>query len=482
MYMGEYPAVYCAAIDVPSVELYWDVPGDALYQQFVYAFMQGVTRERGASVWIQPAAHGISGVSSPIEIQLRGLEGLPWGVIPEFVESTGREEYLRLHADNLKQRDPWLVKSEALSYIGIVASEQTRTLYAQGALPVYFSHTLGAFRALFEKHWPIRILTEYDLEDANLRGVRVLVLPNVACLSNRAVEVVRRFVRQGGGLVATYETSLYDANFQRRPDFALADLFHAKYVASHPVQQRTDGLTLTLDSAHPIVADPIILARQNTSWRNPDGPPPDTGPLALVASATEVQALNGGEILARYHLPNRPDRYPALIASSYGKGRVVYFPASVDKGMFFYPDAYMRQMLANACRWVAQEVPPPAEVEGPLILAATFRRQPEQKRVVVHLLNHGSSWGMHSIYQKLAPLPEELQKQYGFPDQSELRGTWPIREEVIPIHDIRVICRVPGIRKATLQPGNRELPLQKIAGGVMVTVPKVEMHALVVFE
>ena len=45
---------------------------------------------------------------------------------------------------------------------------------------------------------------------------------------------------------------------------------------------------------------------------------------------------------------------------------------------------------------------------------------------------------MHSIYQKLAPLPEELNKQWGFPNQSELRGTWPVREEVIPLSNIRV--------------------------------------------
>ena len=44
----------------------------------------------------------------------------------------------------------------------------------------------------------------------NLQGVRVLVLPNVACLSDRAAEVVRRFVHSGGGLIATFETSLYD--------------------------------------------------------------------------------------------------------------------------------------------------------------------------------------------------------------------------------------------------------------------------------
>src|SRR5262249_26371168 len=151
-----------------------------------------------------------------------------------------------------------------------------------------------------------------------------------------------------GGLVATFETSLYDGHYQRRPDFALADLFRASYIATHPVASRTENLQLTLRTKHPIVADPPILGKQNTSWRNPDGPPPDAGTLALIASATEVNPKAEGEILATYDLPGKePTKFPAIIASRFGKGRVVYFPASVDKGMFFYPDTYMRQMLAN---------------------------------------------------------------------------------------------------------------------------------------
>ena len=140
MYMGEYPTHYAGSVDISSVELYWDVPGDPLYQQFVCAFMQAVTRERGASVWIQPSAHGISGISSPVEIQLRGLEGAPWGVYPEFIESTGREEYFKLHVANVKARERWWRHSEAISYIGIVASEQTRTLYARSTADLLLAY------------------------------------------------------------------------------------------------------------------------------------------------------------------------------------------------------------------------------------------------------------------------------------------------------------------------------------------------------
>ena len=485
MYMGEYPTAYGAAVDVSSVELYWDVPGDALYQQFCCAFVQGVMRGGSASVWIQPSAHGISGVAAPVDIQLRGLEGSPWGVYPEFVESTGREEYLKLHIENVRQRDTWWTNSEPVPYIGIVASEQTRTLYAQGALPLYFSHTLGAFRAAFEKHWPVRILTEYDLEDNDLRGVRVLVLPNVACLSDRAAEVIRRYVQSGGGLVATYETSLYDEQFQKRSDFALADVMGASYRKSHVVTQRVENLYVTLAGPHPIVDDPLIIAKQSTSWTNPQGTPNAPGKLALIASAAEVQVQGSAQSIATYHtnIPASTDQHPAIVVSQFGQGRVVYLPAGFDKAMFFYPDSYIRQVLTNSCRWAAGDTAPPVEVEGPLLLATTFRRQPKEKRTIVHLLNDHSSYGRHSIYQKLAALPAELEMKWGFPNQSELRGTWPVREEVIPLRDIRVICRDAGVTRASLQPGGIDLPLERIdGGGVRVTVNRVDMHSMVVFE
>jgi hypothetical protein len=484
-YMGEYPLRYSGAIDVSSVELYWDVPGDALYHPFVYAFMQAITRNRGATCWIQPSEHGISGVSSPVEIQLRGLEGAPWGVYPEFVESTGREEYLKLHVENVKAREKWWIGSEPLPYVGVLVSEQTRTLYGKAALPLYLSHALGAFRSLMEVHWPVRLLTEMDLEDAELHGVRVVVLPDAACLSDRSVEVIRRFVHAGGGLVASNECSLFDADFQRRQDFALKDLFKARYVGSVPVTLRTEALQVTLEKGSPIVDDPLILARTSTAWRNPAGQPPERGPLAMIASACEVEAKEGGKVEATFTTadPKRAGKqYPGLLTSTHGKGRVVYFAAGADKAMFFYPDAAFRRMLTNACRWVAGDAAPPVEVQGPLILTTTVRRQTNAGRTIVHLLNPNSSWGQHSIYQKLAPLPEELQKEYGYPNRSELRGTWPIREEVIPLHDIRVVCRVPGVKKATLQPENVDLPLKSLPDGVVVSVPKVEMHSMVVFE
>jgi len=68
------------------------------------------------------------------------------------------------------------------------------------------------------------------------------------------------------------------------------------------------------------------------------------------------------------------------------------------------------------------------------------------------------------------------------PEPSELRATWTVREEVIPLHDIKVRCRLPGVARASQQPEGVRLPLSRKGHVVEVTVPKVMLHSMVVFE
>ena len=48
------------------------------------------------------------------------------------------------------------------------------------------------------------------LDAGHLARFKTLILPNIAALSDEQCRQLRAFVERGGGLVATYETSLYD--------------------------------------------------------------------------------------------------------------------------------------------------------------------------------------------------------------------------------------------------------------------------------
>ena len=67
------------------------------------------------------------------------------------------------------------------------------------------------------------------LDPEHIDRFKTLILPNIAALSTRQCDQIRAFVEQGGSIVATYETSLYDEWGVRRNDFGLASLFGASF-------------------------------------------------------------------------------------------------------------------------------------------------------------------------------------------------------------------------------------------------------------
>ena len=91
------------------------------------------------------------------------------------------------------------------------------------------SHRGGMTRALVESHIPFDVISEHNASPDVLNQYRVVILANTTCLSDRLVKTLRAYVASGGGLMATYESSLYDERGKARSDFALADLFGALY-------------------------------------------------------------------------------------------------------------------------------------------------------------------------------------------------------------------------------------------------------------
>ena len=85
--------------------------------------------------------------------------------------------------------------------------------------------TQGMYEALLRGRFAFDYVHEDRLEPERLKKYRALLLPNIAMLSDRQCEQLRAYVRGGGSLVASFETSLYDENLNPRSDFGLANLF-----------------------------------------------------------------------------------------------------------------------------------------------------------------------------------------------------------------------------------------------------------------
>ena len=93
------------------------------------------------------------------------------------------------------------------------------------------------------------------LDAEHLAPFKTLVLPNVEALSDAQCAQLAAFVRGGGGLVATRETSLRDESGVPRKDFGLAELFGVSFSGRRPGPVRNSYLRLEHAAApgHPLL-------------------------------------------------------------------------------------------------------------------------------------------------------------------------------------------------------------------------------------
>jgi hypothetical protein len=91
-------------------------------------------------------------------------------------------------------------------------------------LPV--KELLGTSIVLGRANIPYRIITE---ETADFTGLKAIIINNAAYMSETEVGNIRKFVADGGMLIATGMTSYYNKQGQTSGDFALSDVFGVSY-------------------------------------------------------------------------------------------------------------------------------------------------------------------------------------------------------------------------------------------------------------
>ena len=189
---------------------------------------------------------------------------LPWG----YVRHAANRRFVEYPFGVIKQHEAVLAGLQNCPYAAVVYGYQDPAGHAETGTwwkTDVRTSSLGAFAALLYGHVQVASVPESLLDDTEgLRPYKVLYLADVTHLTEKRMENVRRFVRDGGGLVASYAASLYDAppNAQagrllryaggfvrssgpsafgtvaaRRRSFALEDLFRVRPVQpAHEVQ------------------------------------------------------------------------------------------------------------------------------------------------------------------------------------------------------------------------------------------------------
>jgi len=245
----------------------------------------------------------------------------------------------------------------------------------------------GALELAIRNHIPYEFLLDDHLSPASLRGYGVVVLPDVVTLTEEQCEALREYVSGGGGIFATYETSLYDAMGERLPDFALADLLGTHYAgeAGEMFLGYSAGYA-KFTGRHPL----------SPGQARNDLFPMGGKYLAVESSDTVAMLLKRCRYYCDYPQPVTAN--PAVIAREYGRGRVVYVPGEFfsfyhQKGLLQHA-AFFRQ----AVTWLAGGSLP-VETDLPDTVEVTLTRASDGRRVL-HMIN--------CSFDKTRPISETL--------------------------------------------------------------------------
>ena len=250
----------------------------------------------------------------------------------------------------VKTNEALLEQHVPVASIGIYYSRPTRLSYRSKSAEgdQFGSEIRGVETVLMENHIPHDFILDDQLSEERLQRYELVILPNVRCMSEKEIKLLKDYVHQGGNLIATYATSLFDSDGKERSDFGLAEIFGVHY-AGKKENTKKDNYQFILNKKHPIVE-------------------PDSNSTELLFNAgftVLTKPVKASEVICTWvpTIQNQPpDKasvhgfpvdYPTIIQHGYGKGKVIYFAnqpdvLSLDPG---HPDP--RNLLVRSIRHLA---------------------------------------------------------------------------------------------------------------------------------
>jgi len=296
----------------------------------------------------------------------------------------------------------------------------------------------GIAEALIRSRTPFDIIDDISLENEDLSRYALIILPNTACLSDQAAARIREYVKNGGNLFATFESSLYDRNGIRHDDFALADIFGVRAGNGVVGPKRWDFMRRFDKTA-------FLEGLDRES---------------IPATTFHVPVrLEGGREFLRFTEPlagpyeKVPElsNDPALVVNKAGKGTAAYFSGDLGGSLQRFHLAEDFRIVANA---VTELSPKLVVIESaPAYLDVVLRSQADGNRLLLHLVNFTGEM------------------------------TRPITK-IIPLENIRITFPgLTGAKDAYTLVRPQKLATQRDRNGkLQLTLPRLEEYEVVVIE
>lgn len=311
----------------------------------------------------------------------------------------------------------------------------------------------GMYYALLRNRIPFDLAHVARLDEAALAQYKLLVLPDVAALSDEEAENIRRFARRGGALLATFETGAYDEWGRPRTEGVLDDLLGVarRWATTGPLNHSYAQLHHDLDR-HRILAG---LEATEVTHGTDHLVPVQAAPTSEGAALTLIPpypTYPPEEAFSRTGDSGLP--VVLLTEAAAGEGRRAFWPGNVDAFFMATNSPDTGRLLRNSLEW-AFPGDQPAGVTGRGLIEMHPYRQ--ARNLQVHLVNFTNPDAWRAPVHELIPAGEQI-----------VRVRLPAGESVA--------------RTARCLVSGRDLPVRETDGWAEAVLPDLLDHEVVVFD
>lgn len=334
------------------------------------------------------------------------------------------------------KHDPHFVNKRTIANVGVVIGQSTHLFYKPQPDATMQQFLNGMYYALLEGRFLFDFVHEDRMELERLSKYSTLILPNIALLSDAQCEQLRAYVKSGGSLLATFETSLYDENNKARDNFGVADIFDIQKTGD-VIPTNGNAYYARIERKHAIVegfADTNWLP--GAEYRVPVAPVDN--PVLTVVPGFPAYPPE----LAYPPTPNT--NIPAVVLREKGTSRLAYISGDIERSMWISGHTDLSQLLQNTVKWLIKDNQP-ATIHGSGLIE-TFAYETEAG-FALHVLNYTNPNLHRGTIRQFYPI-----------------GAQSVRFE---IPDGRTVSRVQLLKAET------DIPFKRVRGGIEFTIQSV---------
>lgn len=363
------------------------------------------------SAGVAPSAHVIGGVQEDARTLENGAEMYAW------------------HRKN----EAYLYNRRPLANVALVRSTANTCNYGKNNCNArVIQPANGMLFALKRGRIPYFPIDARQIADKAAK-TKLMILPDIAVLSDEELAAIEAYVRAGGSLVLSGATGMLDSLGYPRAHFPLDELLGIRREETQPVSDeeldRSVGrLDLNYDRHNYIrIAEPRheifrgfektpILGLHGTYYKV------RSDRLRAVAHMVPVFPVYPPEMSWMKDGEHVSDDPAILLGETGFGGRVVYLAADYDRryGQLFFPD--YGDLLKNCILWALGDENRVLTVEGKGELDCKLFAQDDENRLILHVVNYSGTGRFPGSVEEIYPVgPEHVTIPVGGRAVTEVR-------------------------------------------------------------